>query len=83
VVVTTTLGEMDEFDLLTRMDSWENDDQRVTAIEYCLRECVGEAHRTGAPAGSGCFCPMHVHRSVSVTMKRWPEGGIDGFTASF
>jgi hypothetical protein len=83
VVVTTTLGEMDVEALQQCEYVYENDDQRVTAVEYCLRDCAGEAHRTGAPAGSGCFCPSHVHRSVHVIMKRWPEGGIDGFTASF
>jgi hypothetical protein len=82
-IIVTTHGAMDESELQWRVDVLESTDKRVQSIEYCPRECTGEAHATGRAERAGCFCPNHVSRSVHVQMKRWPEGGIDGFTASF
>ena len=52
----------------------ENDDCRLTAVEYCLQGCPGEAHVKGEAVGDGCFCSLHVHRSAHAVMKRWPDG---------
>ena len=81
--VSTRLGEMDESALLKRVDVVEDDSQRVEAVEYCLLDCPGGAHRTGHPEGMGCFCPQHVHRSVHVTVKQVPEFTISGTLADF
>lgn len=64
--------EIDESRLQKREDVIENDDHRIVAVEYCLANCDGDAHRTGIAQGLGSFCERHVHRSVDMTVKRWP-----------
>ena len=83
--VATRLGEMHESALRKRVDVFENADQRVEAVEYCMLDCPGAAHGTGRPAtdAQGCFCPHHVHRSVHVTVKQAPEFTISGTLADF
>ena len=52
----------------------DNAHEHTTTVEYCLRDCAGEAHRTRIADGPGHFCARHVHRSVHVTLKEWPDG---------
>lgn len=82
-MVLTTIGELPKAQLLEHITTLETDDQIVETVEYCLRDCEGIAHRTWEAQGVDCFCPQHIHRSVRVTIKRWPEGGIAGETAVF
>jgi hypothetical protein len=81
----TTLGELPEERLRRRFDVMEDEYKRVEATEYCLHDCAGIAHKHQYKswAEQGCYCTLHVRRDVTVVMKRWPEGGMDGFTASF
>lgn len=67
-----TFRDVDESELIKRVDVFENDDQRLEATEYCFAGCQGQAHVTGAPQGDGSFCEQHVHRSVAMVLKRWP-----------
>jgi hypothetical protein len=81
VIINTRLGEMDDGALMAPLRSiLENDDQRVEMIEYCVLGCEGHAHVTGVAQGDGCFCELHVHRSVHVTVKTGFE--VTGETAS-
>ncbi len=77
MVVSTTLGEMDDSALQRYDYTLEDGDKRVTAVEYCLAGCTDEAHQQRPR-----ICPNHVHRSVAVTVKRFPEGECVGFTAT-
>lgn len=71
-MIMTTLGEMDEA-LLQRHDlQIDNEDHRLDAVEYCVRDCQGQAHITGIAQGDGCFCERHIHRSVDLHVKRFP-----------
>lgn len=72
-MIATKYGDVREDRLIKRVDVVETDDHRVEAVEYCPIECHGLAHVRNEPFGAGCFCPFHVHRSVSVTVKRMPE----------
>lgn len=58
----------------------EDDDKRVDVLEYCLVGCAGKAHQIFA--GGTEMCLFHVHRSVHVTMKRWPQG-MEGVMSGF
>lgn len=64
--------DIDEVLLQKRESSWENDEHKITAVEYCLKDCEGNAHKTGVAQGDGSFCELHVHRSVDMAVKRWP-----------
>jgi hypothetical protein len=68
-----TFRQVDESELTKRVDVSENDDQKLVATEYCLTGCGGAAHTTGVAQGDGSFCERHVHRSVHLTIKRYPE----------
>lgn len=79
--IPTKNGDVDE-SLLQRYDYVEeNDDIKIEAIEYCRLGCLGEAHKDGVARGDGCFCPLHVHRSVHGTIKRLPQHA-EGVAAS-
>lgn len=80
MVVTTTLGDIPEAHLRKHAAVIETDDQRIETVEYCLVGCPGVAHVTGQAQRVDCFCPEHVHRSLSVVVKRFPEGESVGFT---
>ena len=82
-MIATTHGPMDEAQLLKHAFAEETDDQRLEVVEYCRIDCGGLAHQTGVPQAIDCFCPHHIHRSVAVIVKRWPEGCLDGVSASF
>lgn len=73
-MITTTLGDRDEAELLKHDDVVDNDHEHTTVVEYCLKDCPGAAHQTGQATGAHCFCERHIHRSAHVTLKRWPEG---------
>lgn len=77
-VINTRLGPMDTSLLQCLQTVEENDDVRVEAIEYCLLDCEGHAHKTGVAQGDGCFCELHVHRGAHGIVKRWPveAGGV-------
>jgi hypothetical protein len=68
--VNTIHGEMDDTQLIRRDDVVDTDNEYTTSVEYCLKDCLGPAHRTGQATGTGCFCERHVHRSVHVTIKQ-------------
>jgi hypothetical protein len=72
--ILTTRGEMDTADLLLHEQAIDNDHERTTIVEYCVKGCDGAAHLTGVPDQPFCFCSQHVHRSADVTIKEWPEG---------
>lgn len=68
--INTTLGEMDESDLVKHEGGFENDNELTTTVEYCLAGCRGIAHVLNRPDNDSCFCNQHIHRSVSVTIKK-------------
>jgi len=82
MLINTRLGQMDDRGLLRKDVVIDNEEEHVTAVEYCLLDCADKSHVTGLATGSGCFCRLHVHRSVHVTKKRWPEG-IEGQIKDF
>lgn len=46
--------------------------------EFCALDCQGTAHETGRPdAREGCFCGLHVHRSVWVEVRKFPDMASD------
>jgi len=70
--------EMDETLLQKREDVVDNDEYHFDITEYCLLGCTGQAHQTGVAQGDGCFCELHVHRSIAGQIKRWPvEAGAE------
>lgn len=64
--------DLDETQLQKKESTWEDDDMLIKAVEYCLLDCPGNAHKTGLAQGDGSFCELHVHRSVDAVAKRWP-----------
>lgn len=66
--------DVDETALVKTEGLVDNDHERTTTVEYCLRGCPGIAHRTGIAEASSYFCAQHVHRSVHVRLKEWPAG---------
>lgn len=77
-IVETTLGPKPESELIRTTVQVETVDQVVTSTEYCLAGCDGPAHRTQIPDGDGFLCSQHVHRSLNVHVKRFPEGAMAG-----
>ena len=77
--VTTTRGEVDESTLRKTEITFENEDLKNIWIEYCERDCDGEAHRTEKQDSETFFCKKHIHHSVSVLLKKglsmFPEAG--------
>lgn len=69
-MVITTLGLMDESQLVKREDSIVNNNEVTQTVEYCIIGCRGVAHVTGQPDSVSHFCKQHVHRSVHVTVKK-------------
>lgn len=80
-MINTTQGEMDESLLITRTGEIDNENELTSTVEYCLRDCKGQAHRTGVPDAVGHFCSRHVHRSVHVKLKK--NVTVEGVAASF
>jgi hypothetical protein len=72
-MIDTLHGLMPEESLLKLEVVIDNDEEYTTSVEYCLVGCDGSAHTLNTAQGEGCFCPKHVHRSVHVTKKKWPE----------
>lgn len=73
-LILTTHGLFEEAALIKRDLLVETDHERTTAVEYCLASCGGRAHATEISDAPGHFCDRHVHRSVHVTLKEWPDG---------
>lgn len=73
MLINTINGEMDDSLLIKRVDSFDEEVGKLTATEYCLKDCPGEAHKTGVAVGVGCFCPLHVHRSAHIDVKEGLE----------
>jgi hypothetical protein len=71
--ITTTRGDMDDAALVKTEVLIENDHERTAVVEYCLLGCDGPWHRTHQGDGEGVFCAQHVHRSVSMHLKRGIE----------
>ena len=83
MTVTTTRGDVDDSELRkTVYVQHDDDEQRVTWVEYCEAACDGPAHRTGQPDTEMVWCTKHVHHSVEVTLKRWPHG-MEALQGSF
>lgn len=88
--ITTARGLMDEADLVKSELVFENDVERTTVVEYCVKGCTGQWHRGIVTCGDstyqtregdapGVFCAQHVHRSVTVNLKKGIElSGIAG-----
>jgi len=72
--IPTLHGALDETQLVKHEIVVDTDHEHTTAVEYCLIGCDGPAHQTGTPDALGHFCAQHVHRSVHVTIKQWPDG---------
>lgn len=70
MIITTTLGPLDDSLLIKREDVIDNEDERTVAIEYCLNTCTGLAHVTNQPDSEMHFCNQHVHRSVHIALKK-------------
>lgn len=79
--INTTHGPMDDSLLMLHTGLVNNEDERTTSVEYCLKDCAGEAHQTGRPDSPSHFCNFHVHRSAHVTLKKVPT--ITGEIGSF
>lgn len=71
--INTTHGPMDDSQLIRREDSFDEEIGRITAVEYCLLDCPGEAHKTGQRDKPEHFCSLHVHRSIGIAVKQTPE----------
>ena len=68
-LIQTTQGPMRASQLLRREDSFNEDIGSLTAVEYCVLDCPGQAHQTGQRDAPEHFCNLHVHRSVNLTVK--------------
>lgn len=68
-LITTTLGDMDEALLVKSTGDVDNDTERTVWVEYCEKDCKGQAHFTGQASGPGVFCDRHIHRSVNMELK--------------
>ena len=68
-MITTTLGDRDEAQLLRETGGLDNAVETTTWVEYCLSDCGGAAHRTRVPDAPGVFCAQHIHRSVAMHLK--------------
>jgi len=79
--INTINGPMDESLLLKREGSTDNDNETAVTVEYCLKDCPGDAHKTGVADSEGHFCNLHVHRSAHVTLKK--NVTAEGVAASF
>ena len=73
MLITTTLGDRDDSTLLKSTGGVDNDNERTVWVEYCEKDCKGEAHFTGTASGPGVFCDRHIHRSVNMELK---QGGL-------
>lgn len=71
--VNTTRGPMDDSQLQRREDSHDEEIGTLTAVEYCLLDCPGGAHKTGQRDAPEHFCSLHVHRSVNLAVKEGLE----------
>lgn len=69
MLITTTLGEMDDSLLRKTEGSIDDAHARTTWVEYCLLDCEGDAHRTRHLDAPGVFCARHIHRSGSGLLK--------------
>lgn len=69
-MITTLLGDMDETQLRKMTGGHTNDNETAEWVEYCLPDCDGEAHKTGQSQGAGLYCDKHIHRSVSVHLRK-------------
>jgi hypothetical protein len=81
MLIETTKGMLDDSLLLLKVVEVDDDNEHTISTEYCLMNCPGEAHMTGEPDASGYFCCLHVHRSVTMQLKKWPaiQGGLASF----
>ena len=68
-MITTTIGDRDESQLLRETGGIDNDVETTTWVEYCRPDCDGAAHRTRVPDAPGLFCAQHIHRSVAMQLK--------------
>lgn len=84
---TGQLVQRPEDQLIKTELTQDNDDIVMDSVEYCLKGCEGEFHKTLKPQGEGFACERHVHRSAHGKLKRWPEGmdevTIRGVKAAF
>ena len=70
--ITTTLGLLEESELIKTERSFENENEKTTSVEYCSKDCDGPAHNTGQPDSESYFCSKHIHRSAHVHLKKHP-----------
>jgi len=75
-MINTTLGMVDESQLIKTEGSIDNENEKTTWVEYCLKDCQGTAHNTSIPDQEGLFCSKHIHRSAHITLKKVPEAAI-------
>lgn len=68
--------DVEESELLRTDGLIDNEDEKTTIVEYCEKGCKGSAHVTRVPDAPTHFCNHHVHRSVHVQLKKWPEGMV-------
>lgn len=72
-LVQTTQGPLPVTQLIRRDDSFDEAVGVLTAIEYCLKDCDGPAHKSGQRDAPGHFCSRHVHRSVNLAVREGLE----------
>lgn len=73
-LIPTIDGPMEESALLKTEGTLDTEVERTTWVEYCLKDCADPVHQTQQPSQPEFFCPCHVHRSVAMTLKQWPDG---------
>lgn len=81
MIINTTLGPLDETLLQKREGGIDNENECTTWVEYCLKDCTGDAHQTGVADAESHFCSQHVHRSAHIALKKgvFGESGIGSF----
>ncbi len=79
--ITTTLGLIEESELIKTERTLENENEKTTSVEYCSINCDGPAHNTSIPDSESFFCAKHIHRSAHVTLKKHPA--MTGETGKF
>lgn len=82
-MITTTHGDMDEAMVHRNVpETVDNENELTTAIEYWMErndECAEPGHDITVRGLDGVWFER-VHRSVHVTLKRWPAGaGAAGY----
>lgn len=69
-----TQDDVDESALIKIQVLIDDAEATTMSVEYCLAGCDGPAHARRIADAAEHFCSRHVHRSVNMQLKKWPEG---------